>query len=63
MRFLLGSSLVIGGIGGMALSFLGNVVVNSSTVGFIDGTDLSVVIGLFGLVAFANGLYTLFLTD
>ena len=62
MRFLLGTVLIIGSIGGAAISFLSNIVVTSSLPIF-DGLNLSLGLALFSVVAFLSGLYNLLLTD
>ena len=58
MKFLLGIFLIIGGICGIAISFLSNIVVNSS-LPIIDGLELSLGFALFSIVVFLTGVYDL----
>lgn len=62
MRLLLGILLTIGGLCGAVMSFISDIVVNSS-LAIIDGLELSIGIGVFFIVAFLSGLYIMFLTD
>ena len=58
MKFLLGIFLIIGGICGITISFLSNIVVNSS-LPIIDGLELSLGFALFSIVVFLTGVYDL----
>ena len=62
MRFLFSISLLIGGIGGLAISLLGKTVFSSSML-IINGLELSLSIGIFSIIALLSGLYTLFSTS
>ena len=62
MRFLLSLLLVIGGISGIAICFLSDISVSSSLY-ILDGLELSIVLGVFSVVVFLNGLYNLFSND
>ncbi len=62
MKLLSSLFLIFGGLFGMAISFLGNIVVNSSLAIF-DGLELSIGLGLFFIVAFLSGLYYLLSTN
>jgi hypothetical protein len=58
MKLLFSLLLTIGGIGGVAISFLSSIVINSS-VSFIDGAELSIWLGWFSFLVFLNGMYNL----
>ena len=62
MKFLFGVLLIVGGICGTAMSFLSEIIVNSSLPIF-DGLQLSVGLGLFFIVAFLSGIQILFSTN
>jgi len=61
MRFLLGFTLIIGGMWGLGISLLGSTVVSSSLL-IINGLELSIGLAVFSVVALVNGLFTLFST-
>jgi hypothetical protein len=62
MIFLFRLILVTGSLFGAAVCFLSNITVNSSVTLFndINGTELSLIFGLFFFVAFVNGLFSMF---
>ena len=62
MKYLLGFLLIIGGLCGVAIGFLSNIVVHSSLT-VIDGMDLSTGLGLFSIVVFVSGTYTMLSTN
>ncbi len=59
MKFLFGVCLMIGGLCGAIMGFLGNVVVNSSLAA-IDGMEMSIGLALFSIVVFITGVANLF---
>jgi hypothetical protein len=59
MRLLFGFLCIIGGLSGIAISFLSDIVV-TSTVGFFDGLELTIWLGLFSGVVFVSGVFNLF---
>ena len=59
MRLLFGMILMIGGLCGAVMGFMGNVVVNSSLTA-IDGLELSIGLALFSIVVFISGVANLF---
>ena len=61
MKFVFGIVLMIGGLCGALMSFLSDIVVNSSMPLF-DGLELSIGLGLFSIVMFIGGLYNLLST-
>ena len=61
MKLLFGMFLMTSGLCGIAISFLSNIVVNS-TLPIINGLELSVCLGLFSIIALLSGLYNLFST-
>ena len=61
MKFLFSLVLIIGGLCGIAVSFLSNIVANSSLAIF-DGLELSIWFGLFSIVVFINGIHNLLST-
>ena len=63
MKLLFGMFLMIGGLCGAILGFLGTVVVSSPSLAMIDGMELSMVLGLFSIVIFLYGLSNLFSSD
>jgi len=62
MRLLFGLFLTIGGIIGTIISFLSSIVVNSS-LSILDGLELSAWLGLFFIIAFISGVYSLLSTS
>jgi hypothetical protein len=62
MKTLSSLMLILCGLTGAAVSFLSNIMVNS-TISLINGRDLSMWLGLFFIFAFLSGLYYLFLTN
>jgi hypothetical protein len=59
MKLVFGMLLMIGGLCGAIMGFLGSIVVSSSLV-MIDGVELSLFVALFSIVVFLSGLSTLF---
>jgi hypothetical protein len=62
MKFLLNLVLVFGGIGGAVVGFLSRVIVESS-YSVINGLDLSLMLGVFGIIACIQGFVNLLMTD
>ncbi len=62
MRFMLSLLLIMGGVCGITVSFLSDISV-SSNVNFLDGLELSIVLGVFSVIVFFNGLYNLLSND
>ena len=62
MRFSLSLLLIIGGVCGIVICFLSDISVSSSLY-ILDGLELSIVLGVFSVVVFLNGLYNLFSND
>jgi hypothetical protein len=62
MRFLFNLVLIFGGIGGAVIGFLSRVVVESRYT-FIDGLNLSVMLGVFGVIACIQGFANLFASN
>ncbi len=58
MKLLLSLLLILGGLFGVAISFLSSIVVNSSLAIF-DGVELSIWLGWFFILVFLNGIYNL----
>ena len=58
MKYLLGLTLIIGGISGLVISLLGDVVVSSS-LPIINELQLSLTILFFSIITFIGGIYTL----
>ncbi len=58
MRILLGVFLILGGIGGVGISLLGDVTLTSTAI-LINGLELSLVVGLFSSLAVLGGIYLL----
>ena len=58
MRLLFSLIFLIGGLCGMAISLLGEIVVSSTMFGISD-LELSIWLGLFSFVAFLSGLYNM----
>ncbi|MFC1963833.1 hypothetical protein ACFLV1_00430 [Chloroflexota bacterium] len=59
MKFLIGFSLIIGGLFGIVISLLGDTVVTSDLFA-VNGMEISLAIGSFSLLALLGGLYTFF---
>jgi len=62
MRLLFGLIFLIGGLCGMAISLLGEIVVSFTMFGISD-LELSIWLGLFSFVAFLSGLYNMVSTN
>ena len=61
MRIVSGVILMIGGICGAVIGFLGTVVVTSQ-IKIIDGLELSTVLAAFSIVVFLSGVANLFIS-
>ncbi len=61
MRIVSGIILMIGGICGAVIGFLGTVVV-SSQIEIIDGLEFSMVLAAFSIVVFLSGVANLFVS-
>ena len=59
MRIVSGIILMIGGLCGAAVGFMGTVQV-SSTLDIIDGMELSLALAVFCLFVFLSGVANLF---
>lgn len=62
MRIVTGIILMIGGIIGAAIGFLGTVIVSSQIV-FLDGLELSIALAAFSIVVFLSGAANLFMSN
>ena len=62
MKLLFGVICIIGGLTGVAIGFLSNIVVTSS-LEIINGLELSMWIGLFSIFVFISGVINLFSTN
>ena len=62
MKFLFNIVLIFGGIGGAVIGFLSRVVVESQYT-VINGLNLSVLLGIFGVIACIQGFVNLHLSD
>jgi hypothetical protein len=58
MKIVSGIIMMIGGLGGAAIGFMGNVQV-TSTLDIIDGLDLSWVLVGFSIFVFLSGIANL----
>jgi hypothetical protein len=56
MKLLFGAVLFIGSVIGMLVSFLSQVVVNSS-IPVINGLNMSLALGIFFILAGLSGIY------
>lgn len=56
MKLLFGAVLFIGSIIGMLVSFLSQIVVNSS-VSVINGLEMSLALGIFFILTGLTGIY------
>jgi hypothetical protein len=61
MRLLIGLSLIIGGICGTVLGFLGNVAVDFPYM-YLSAVEISFSFGIYSFVVFFGGLYITFST-
>ena len=61
MRIVSGIILMIGGICGAVIGFLGTVVVTSQ-IEIINGLELSATLAAFSIVVFLSGVANLFLS-
>ena len=59
MKIVSGIILMIGGICGAAVGFMGTVEV-SSTLQVIDGMDMSLALAVFSIFVFLSGVANLF---
>ena len=59
MKIVSGIILMIGGVCGAAVGFLGTVEV-SSTLHILDGMELSIALAVFSIVVFLSGVANLF---
>ena len=62
MRFFFNLILIFGGIGVAVIGFLSRIIVESRYT-LINGLNLSVMLGVFGIVAFIQGFRYLFSSD
>lgn len=62
MKILISLVLIVSGLGGSAMSFLSEIVINSP-FDIIDGLELSIWLGVFFLMVFLYGIYNLISTD
>lgn len=62
MKFVFGFLLIICSLCGLAISFLGDITVNSTLV-VINEVDLTTALLAFSLVALINGLFIMFLNN
>ena len=62
MRIVTGIILMIGGIIGAAIGFLGTVIVSSQII-FLDGLELSIALAAFSIVVFLSGAANLFMSN
>ena len=60
MKLLLGLLLIIGGICGIAIGFLGNVTVDIPYI-HPEALEMSLGFAVFSIIVFLGGLYTAFL--
>lgn len=61
MRIVAGIVMMIGGLCGAVIGFLGTVVV-SSQIEVIDGLELSLALAGFSIVVFLSGVANLFIS-
>lgn len=62
MRIIVGIIMMIGGLCGAVIGFLGTVVV-SSQIEIIDGMELSLSLAIFSIVVFLSGVANLFMSN
>jgi hypothetical protein len=62
MRIVAGIILMIGGLCGAVIGFLGTVVVNSQ-LEILDGLEFSTVLAGFSIVVFLSGVSLLFTSN
>ncbi|HEY97509.1 MAG TPA: hypothetical protein G4O16_04935 [Dehalococcoidia bacterium] len=62
MRIVTGIIMMIGGLCGAVIGFLGTVVV-SSQIEIIDGMELSLTLAIFSVVVFLSGAANLFISN
>jgi hypothetical protein len=62
MRILAGIILMIGGLCGAVIGFLGTVMVTSQ-IEIIDGLELSTALAAFSIVVFLSGVANLFISS
>ena len=62
MKFLFNIILIFGGIAGAVLAFLSRIIVESR-YDAINGINLSVVLGVFGIVACIQGFINLVISE
>ena len=59
MKIMFGIIMMIGGLCGAVIGFMGTVVVSSS-LALIDGLELSIALAAFSVVVFISGASSLF---
>jgi hypothetical protein len=62
MKFLMGVPLLIGGIYGIAVGFVGNVTVAFPYI-HPQAIELSIIVGIFGIITLLSGAYMMFVSD
>jgi|WetSurMetagenome_2_1015567.scaffolds.fasta_scaffold909700_1 hypothetical protein len=62
MKLILSLLIIIGSLVGMAISFMSEIVVDSS-FSLFNGMELSMKLGIFFIVVFLGGLSLLFSRD
>ena len=59
MKILFNMLLLMGGLCGMGIAFLSDVTV-SSTIDFLNGMQLSIVLGAFSIIVIISSIMNLF---
>lgn len=62
MKFMFNMVLVFGGVIGAVIAFMSRIVVESHYE-LINGLNVSILFGVFGIVAFIQGFRNLFASD
>ncbi len=62
MKILFNMLLLMCGLCGMGIAFLSDVTV-SSTVDFLNGMKLSIVLGAFSIIVIINSIMNMFSSD
>ena len=62
MRFLLNAILILGGLLGAVIAFMSEVTV-TSPYQFFDGLNVSLILGIFCVVAFIQGIINAVFSD
>ena len=61
MKFFFNFLLIVGGIGGLFIAFMGQITVDSTLIA-LDGVKLSMALGVLSVIIMVNGIVNLFST-